>query len=68
MRCFDLCLCKIKAYNMNLQDNILAYYLLDCVNLSDKQTSLCRAICAKMTYSYTDMKTQGSFHVKSPTG
>ena len=53
---FNLRLCKIKSYNMNLPDNVLAYYLLDCVNLSDEQTSLCRATCAKLTYA--DMKTQ----------
>ena len=53
---FNLRLCKIKSYNMNLPDNVLAYYLLDCVNLSDEQTSLCRATCVKLTYA--DMKTQ----------
>jgi hypothetical protein len=53
---FNLRLSKIKTHKMDLPDGVLAYYLLSSANLTEEQTSLCRATCAKLTY--TDMKTQ----------
>ena len=41
---------------MDLQEGVLAYYLLSCANLSDEQTALCRATCMDLTYD--DMKKQ----------
>jgi hypothetical protein len=53
---FNLRLCKIKGHSMELPDGVLAYYLLSCANLTEDQTSLCRATCVNLTYD--DMKTQ----------
>ncbi len=53
---FNLRLCKIRSHGMDLPDGVLAYYLLSCVNLSEEQSSLCRATCVNLTYK--DMKTQ----------
>ena len=41
---------------MELPDGVVAYYLLDCANLTQEQASLCRATCSKL--GYTEMKTQ----------
>ncbi len=49
-------LVKIKTHNMDLPDGVLAYYLLNCANMTDEQTSLCRATCTSLTYK--DMKVQ----------
>ena len=51
---FNLRLCKIQSHAMDLPEGVLAYYLLNCANLSDEQTALCRATCVNPTYD--DMK------------
>ena len=59
-------LSKIKSHKMDLPDGVLAYYLLQCANLTEDQTSLCRATCEKLTYE--NMKAQiGRVSVPSVT-
>ena len=53
---FNLRLSKINSHDMKLPDGVLAYYLLECANLTTEQTSLCRATCQNLTYA--DMKAQ----------
>ena len=53
---FNLRLNKIKTHKMELPDGVVAYYLLDCANLTQEQASLCRATCSKL--GYAEMKTQ----------
>ena len=53
---FNLKLKKIQNHDMALPEGVLAYYLLECANLTKEQTSLCRATCNNLTYN--DMKTQ----------
>ena len=53
---FNLKLKKVQKHDMALPDGVLAYYLLECANLSKEQTSLCRATCNKLTYD--EMKLQ----------
>lgn len=53
---FNLRLNRIKDHNMDLPEGVLAYYLLNCGNLTEDQTSLCRATCTNLTYA--EMKTQ----------
>lgn len=53
---FNLKLKKVESHDMTLPSGVLAYYLLECANLSPEQTSLCRATCSKLTYH--DMKEQ----------
>ena len=53
---FNIRLSKIKSHKMDLPDGVLAYYLLQCANLTEDQTSLCRATCEKLTYE--NMKAQ----------
>ena len=47
---FNIRLSKIKSHKMDLPDGVLANYLLQCANLTEDQTSLCRATCEKLTY------------------
>ena len=51
---FNLRLCKIRSHAMDLPEGVLAYYLLSCPILSDKQQALCRATFMYLTYD--DMK------------
>ena len=53
---FNLRLKRLTAKDINLPDEVVAYYLLECANLSKEQSSLCRATCANLTY--VDMKAQ----------
>lgn len=53
---FNLRLCNIRAHAMDLPPGVLAYYLLNCANLSSDQKALCRATCR--TFTYKDMKAQ----------
>lgn len=53
---FNLRLSKLKDYDMVLPDGVLAYYLLNCANLTEEQSSLCRATCKNLTYE--EMKNQ----------
>ena len=47
---FNLKYSKIKSYSMELPDGVLANYLLKCANLSDEQTSICKATCSTLDY------------------
>ena len=47
---FNLKYSKIKSCSMELPDGVLAYYLLKCANLSDEQTSICKATCSTLDY------------------
>lgn len=47
---FNIRLGKIKSHEMDLPEGVLAYYLLQCANLTEDQTSLCRATCDELTY------------------
>ena len=53
---FYLTLCKRQSHAMDLPEGVLAYYLLSCANLSDEETTLCRATCMDLTYD--DIKKQ----------
>ena len=47
---FNLRLKRLIAKKIELPQEVIAYYLLDCANLSKEQSSLCRATCAELTY------------------
>ena len=47
---FNLRYKKLKVYNMELPEGVLAYNLLACANLTDEQQQLCRATTPQMTY------------------
>ena len=48
---FNLRLCKIRPHAMDLPEDVLAYYLLSCANLSDEQTALCSNESSTSTYT-----------------
>ena len=47
---FNLKIAKLKTYDMELPEGVLAYNLLKCANLSEEQQQMCRATTKKMTY------------------
>ena len=53
---FNLRLTRVKSHAIALPEEVLAYYLLTCANLTSEQSSLCRATCTTLTYDA--MKTQ----------
>lgn len=53
---FNIRYSKVKTLNMALPDGVLAYYVLECANLTEEQQNICRATCS--TLKYDDMKEQ----------
>ena len=64
---FNLRLCKIRSHKMDLPEGVLAFYLLDCVNLPKDQTALCRATCPDLTYDNMKTQIERVYSSKQPT-
>ena len=47
---FNIRYSKLKTVDMKLPEGVLAYYLLECANLSAEQENVCRATCTNLTY------------------
>ena len=47
---FNLKYNRIKNFNMELPDGVLAYYVLKCANLSEEKVNICRATCVELKY------------------
>ena len=51
---FNLKYSKLKVYKMELPGGVITFYVLNCANLTDEQTNICKANCTDLKYS--DMK------------
>ena len=47
---FNIRYSKVKTLKMGLPDGVLAYYLLECANLTDEQQNICRATCDTLKF------------------
>ena len=55
---FNIRYSKVKTLKMSLPDGVLAYYLLECANLTEEQQNICRATCTELTFSSMKEKIQ----------
>ena len=41
----------MKGHGITLDDKVLAYFVLNCANLSDESTAICRGTCPELSYA-----------------
>ena len=42
---------EMKGHGITLDDKVLAYFVLNCANLSDESTAICRGTCPELSYA-----------------